>query len=122
MVLKIGRDAKIKKILEEEIVKIRPSESEEAAIKLFVSEFVKSLNKNLSKHHAKASIGGSFSKGTTIKKDRYDVDIFAAFPKQIVGKEISDTLETVLKKLRIVYERLPGSRDYFSVKFEVGNK
>ena len=105
-------DAKI--ILNKKLSEIKPSLKEEEIITGFVSAFMPRLNKSLAKFNAKAVLGGSFSKGTTIKKDKYDVDIFVVFPKS--AKDISHLLEKALKSLKIKAVRLPGSRDYFSIK------
>lgn len=56
-------------------------------------------------------IGGSLAKGTLIKKDNYDIDIFVRFKEAD-----SDKLEKALKKIKEKYRRIHGSRDYFQVK------
>lgn len=110
-------DKKIKQILEKELLQIKPSEKEENEIREMIGEFLLSLNKKLKKY-GKAVIGGSFAKGTTIKKKKYDVDIFVLFKDE--KKNISDMLEKVLKHMKIKAERLPGSRDYFSISMKAG--
>jgi len=101
---------KIKKLLDAELKDIRPSESEEHRIKELVDGFLERLSKKLK--GAKAMVGGSFAKGTTIRKKRYDVDVFVIFEKD---ENISDILGKALKSLKIKADRLPGSRDYFSI-------
>jgi len=107
---------KINEILKKELIKIKPSEKEEASIKKAITKFIFSLNKNLKKIKAKAIVGGSFAKGTTIKKDSYDVDVFVLFSKKM--KNISALLEKVLHKMKVKAKKLPGSRDYFSTEIK----
>jgi len=98
---------------------VKPSEKDENEIRKDVTELVERLNSAFKKSriNAKAIIGGSFAKSTTIKKDRYDVDIFAVFEGKYKSEEISEILEKILKKEKIMADKLPGSRDYFSVNF-----
>jgi len=100
------------RILESELERIKPSSQEEERMGRIVMEFLKKLNSNLRKSRAEAMMGGSFAKGTTIRKRRYDVDLFALFKDD---EGISDKLEKALRALKIRYDRLPGSRDYFSI-------
>jgi len=100
---------------------VKPSDKDENEIKHDVTELVKKLNSAFKKSriNARAIIGGSFAKSTTIKKDRYDVDIFAVFDRKYESDRISEILEKILKKTGIVADKLPGSRDYFSVNFKM---
>ena len=124
----------IGKIMKEELERIKPSEDDEKKIGAIVREFVLKLNSKLKKYKAEAVMGGSFVKGTTIKKKRYDVDLFVLFKEdeKMLGNSknfqraknqrflsISDKLEKALKELKVKYSRLPGSRDYFSIDSEV---
>jgi len=68
---------------------------------------------------AKVIIGGSFAKGTMIKKDRYDVDIFVVFDRKYNTTKISDMLEKALRIAGLRAARLPGSRDYYSVSYKM---
>jgi len=114
----------IEKLKQKILGSIKPSSEDESEIKKQTDSFLEKLNSEFRKMRikAKAETGGSFAKGTTIKKKRYDVDIFAVFDKKYKSDEISAILEKVLKKLAKA-EKLPGSRDYFSVNFEtLGNK
>lgn len=99
------------------LLSIKPNEKEEKEIMGEIFKILASLNNALKKSKIKASavVGGSFAKGTTIKKDRYDVDIFIVFDKEYESEKISDITEKILKKLKMKAERLPGSRDYFNV-------
>lgn len=102
---------KISRILNEELSKIKPDEQE---IKKYDSEIkiiIESLRKKL-KGRANVMLGGSFAKNTVIKKDRYDADIFVRFLKNPDSK----ILEKILKSLKIKFETLHGSRDYFRIR------
>lgn len=84
-----------------------------------IESFVKTLNSFLKKNKvdAEASLGGSVAKGTFIK-DNFDADIFVKFSMASKGKNISDILEGVLKKMNLKASRVHGSRDYFQIKKE----
>jgi tRNA nucleotidyltransferase (CCA-adding enzyme) len=101
----------IQQILSEEIEKVKPSEEENAKLEAEISEIVGFLNKKL-KGKAIVILGGSFAKGTVIKKGKYDADIFVKFHKN----PDSDLLERTLKKFKVKIERLHGSRDYFRLR------
>lgn len=102
---------KIQQILNEEIKKIKPSGEEDSKLKAEIKCILDLLNKKL-KGKANAILGGSFAKGTAIKKDKYDADIFVRFYKN----PDSDALERALKSLKVKIERIHGSRDYFRLK------
>ncbi len=71
------------------------------------------------KINAVCVIGGSFAKGTNLNDD-FDIDFFLKFSKKYKNEELSDLTEKVLKKSKIKYLRVHGSRDYFH--FEKGTK
>lgn len=83
--------------------------------------FKKQIGQDLKKIDARLFIGGSLAKNTIIKKEkRYDVDIFVLFNyKKYKAKsnQISQILEGVLKKKKINYQELKGSRNYFQITF-----
>lgn len=105
----------VTKILKEVLSEITPDAKEKKQITSQANNFLKELNKALKKQKAsaKAVLGGSFAKNTWLKGD-YDVDVFVKFDLKYENKNISDLLEKALKKK--VFERVPGSRDYFWVK------
>jgi len=103
----------LREVLNRELDKVKLTAKEEAEIIQYVNSFMKKLDKELKKYKAKAFLGGSFSKGTVIRKKNYDVDIFILFKKE---GEISNQLGAALKKMKVKAVRLPGSRDYFGVK------
>jgi len=57
-------------------------------------------------------VGGSVGKGTIIKREKYDIDIFVRFDNSYNTKKISDILQGIVgKKAR----RIHGSRDYYQI-------
>lgn len=66
---------------------------------------------------AEIFVGGSFAKGTLIKSDFYDVDIFARFGWKYENiSEILDKIaKNVAKKSKLKLEKIHGSRDYFRI-------
>ena len=99
----------IKKILKQQIKKIKPSEKTINNIDKVYKEFSKDLKENLKYRKIRAEIflGGSFAKGTLMKKDKYDIDVFVRFSNQ---EDISK-LKGLLKRARKVH----GSRDYYEL-------
>ena len=112
----------LKKVLKEQIPLVKPAEKEIKELKKLSKEFIEELNSVLknSKIDAKAFVGGSFAKGTLVKKEKYDVDVFVRFDWRY--DNISDLLEKpakkVSKKFDLKLERLHGSRDYFRAKLK----
>ncbi len=83
--------------------------------KTFIENLNKALKKN--KNQAIIFIGGSFAKGTWVKKEIYDIDLLVRF--KIDKDNLSDILEKAVKSacstMHLSYERVHGSRDYFRV-------
>jgi tRNA nucleotidyltransferase (CCA-adding enzyme) len=96
----------------EVLSRIKPTAAEEKALNAQIAMFVKKLNNVLD--DTRAVLGGSGAKGTWLKK-QHDADIFVVFPASYKNHsaELSDVLEKKLKKLRMPFSRLHGSRDYF---------
>jgi tRNA nucleotidyltransferase (CCA-adding enzyme) len=105
----------VNKILKQVLQRIEPEGMKE--IKDSLAEFEKKLKNGLKKQKINADVfvGGSFAKGTVIKKSRYDVDIFVRFDKQYRGKDISEITERILKKISGKFKKIHGSRDYFEI-------
>lgn len=104
------------KVLEQALENIKPSKYDIKEIKIEVDEFIKKINQQLKSQKVKAEvfIGGSFAKGTIIKKEQYDLDIFLRFHEK--KENLSDITEKIIKKVDKTYKRLHGSRDYFRLK------
>jgi tRNA nucleotidyltransferase (CCA-adding enzyme) len=107
---------KIDNLLKEVLEKSKPTEEELNYIKANVDIFSQNVKKNIKKYKIDAEIfvGGSFAKGTVIKKDNYDVDIFIRYDKKYKNEEISAITKKILgnsKDITIIH----GSRDYFRI-------
>jgi tRNA CCA-adding enzyme len=110
---------KTEKILKEVLKKVEPSEDDLKYIKNQVNIFSQNIKKNIKKYKINAEIfvGGSFAKGTVIKKDHYDVDVFIRYDKKYKNDEISAITKKILgenKNISIIH----GSRDYFRINYE----
>jgi len=112
----------LKKVLREAVKEIKPDEGLMKRIRKISSGFCESLREELVKAKIKADVfvGGSFAKGTLVKKKKYDVDIFVRFSWEY--EDLSDDLEPVLKRvcknLGFSYGRVHGSRDYFMIDID----
>ena len=111
---------KIKEVLDRKLGEIQIDKDTVVYLKKLTADFVDTLNKELSKikGNAEVFIGGSYAKGTLVKKYDYDIDVFVRFDWRF--DNISDLLEKPLKKackkLKMDLERLHGSRDYFRAR------
>ena len=109
---------KNEKILKEVLERCNPSENELKEIKKNVDSFCEALNKNIKKLKIDAEIfvGGSFAKGTVIKKDKYDVDVFIRYDKKYKNEELSELTKKLLNGLK-EHSVIHGSRDYFRINY-----
>lgn len=96
-------------ILQEVLEEISPSRIELTNIKQKAKKILNSLKKS----KFKAEIGGSLAKGTILKKQNQDVDIFV-----ILEKENIEKFHSALKKTKLNFEIVHGSRDYARIKEE----
>lgn len=103
----------MKKILNEQITSIEPSEEELKKIERDTEKFILDLKKKIKDYKAEIFVGGSIAKGTLIKKKKHDIDIFVRFDEKYKDSEISDILGKIVKG-----KRIHGSRDYFQVESE----
>jgi len=111
--------AEMKSILDNVIEKISVPIAEKLLMDRELLSFEKNIKPQLKKHQANLFIGGSLAKQTLIKRDHaYDIDIFVLFPYKLKDKSLSDILEASLKKSKIHFIKLHGSRDYFQVRFK----
>ncbi len=103
----------INSLLKEVLVNVEPSEEELRDIKEKLAQYIEKIKENLRKRKINADIfvGGSAAKGTLIKKDPYDVDIFIRFDKKYKNEVLSDLAERAIAG--IGNTRIHGSRDYF---------
>jgi len=107
---------KIKKILSKALQVVRPSKKELQEIEKQTKKIVKKLNDIIEKEKisAKVFVGGSVAKGTLVRREIYDIDIFIRFSKKY--NDISDLLEKLLKNIGFRTKRIHGSRDYFILR------
>jgi len=100
---------KVDKILSNVLQKISLNNNE---IKKIAKE-TKDLVKILKKNKLNANIGGSLAKGTILKKDNQDVDVFIVLKPEELSK-----FEKLISKTKLKYEIIHGSRDYIQIKKE----
>ena len=107
----------VNSILKQVLEKIKLSEKESEIIKNSLKEFLKDFEGRLQslKIDAEIFVGGSFAKGTMIKKEHHDIDIFIRFNPKYKEEEISKLLGKSLKGTKNVL-KIHGSRDYFRIK------
>ncbi len=109
----------IKQILEKQKELVRPDKESLKIAKKYLGVLSSSLKKELRKNKARADIfiGGSFAKGTLVKKDIYDIDIFLRFERRqdLLSVPLEKIVRAVSKTLRAKYELVHGSRDYFRI-------
>lgn len=68
--------------------------------------------------YARVVLGGSVAKGTWLR-GTHDVDVYVQFSRARYknrSEELSDILQGALRRVRLSFERLHGSRDYFRVE------
>ncbi len=107
----------MKKVLDNVLEKISLTEEEISEINEELEGFLSKIESNIKKFKIDVEIfvGGSYAKGTLIRKKTYDVDIFLRFNKRYSGKDYSKLSKKVLsgiKKMSVSH----GSRDYFKAE------
>lgn len=104
----------IKSVLNELNFSVDSKEMSE--IKKESNVLIKEIKAILKKNRIKAEVflGGSFAKGTIVRSNEYDIDIFVRFDSKY--EDISEILENAIKKVKgYRTERVHGSRDYFKL-------
>jgi tRNA nucleotidyltransferase (CCA-adding enzyme) len=94
------------------IKKIEFSEYELSEIRKEVNGFQERLKKGVGKQ-AEVFIGGSYAKGTMLKKGKIDIDVFVIFPED--KGDLSEKLRKFLTRAGFKFSTIHGSRDYFQV-------
>lgn len=112
---KSGKKKSVRQVLREQVERVKPEKEVLDEIKKKVKEFIPKLERGLSDEgiEAQVFVGGSFAKGTLVRKDKYDIDVFVRFDWRY--ENLSDELDKVLKNLGFRFERIHGSRDYFKI-------
>lgn len=100
---------KVEKVLSSVLQEISLTDKEIKQIEKETKELVKTLKKN----KLNANIGGSLAKGTILKKDNQDVDIFIVLKQEELSK-----FEKLVAKTKLKFEVIHGSRDYIQIKKE----
>ena len=108
---------KINDVLKEVLVEVTPTKETLAFMQEELTNFLEQGNKKLKKLKLDAEffVGGSFAKGTVVKKGSYDVDIFLRFDKKYPEKDLTKLTKKVLRRTKGV-SKVHGSREYFRVK------
>ncbi len=104
--------SKLQNVLNEVSKKISLTPKEENFIKKRANQIIVQIKKNLK--NEKILIGGSLAKGTLIRKEEQDVDIFVIFNDE----ESTKKLEKILIKSNLDIKKIHGSRDYFQLREE----
>ncbi len=109
---------KLKEVLQKEILLVTPNNEEMRHLHDSLQKVIEALTEEIQLHKIKADVfvGGSLAKGTLIKREEYDVDIFVRFNR---GGDLSGILEKMVektsKKHHWRFQKLHGSRDYFRI-------
>ena len=109
----------VQSIIKKEIKLLLPAAEALKKVRQATEYFLDALEKQLERKHIDADVfvGGSFAKGTFIKADKYDVDVFIRFDWKY--EQLSELLEPVLRNVAkdrgLKVEKIHGSRDYFKV-------
>jgi len=93
-----------------------PSDAEMERLRDETRKIVEAIKKNviIQRINAEVFVGGSFKKGTIMRSDNYDIDIFVRFSKKYDENKISELLEKIISGIG-EYQRIHGSRDYFRI-------
>lgn len=102
----------IKKVLNDVLASISLTKKEENNLRNNANQIIKQIKPNIKEGNI--LIGGSLAKGTIIKKEEQDVDIFIVFNKE----ESTIELDKILKKSKISARNIHGSREYFQLQKE----
>jgi len=107
---------KVNDILKQVLEKIEPPEEDMKIINNSIKDFREKVEDKIKKLKIDCEIfvGGSFAKGTMIKKDYYDADIFLRFDKKYRDEKISLLAKRILEDF-VNVSVIHGSRDYFKI-------
>ncbi|PIN93772.1 hypothetical protein COU54_01935 [Candidatus Pacearchaeota archaeon CG10_big_fil_rev_8_21_14_0_10_31_24] len=97
-------------------LEVVPEEEVSLNLKKSAKEIVNLIVKaiNIKKFSAKVDLVGSFAKNTLIRGESYEVDIFVRFDdSENISARLEEVVKIVSKEMKINYEKIHGSRDYF---------
>jgi len=101
------------KVLEKVIKKISTKKHDKEISKAYSDTKTKLETAILSlKINCSVFLGGSLAKGTMLSNNK-EIDIFLRFTQDYKNKELSELAEKILKRTKIKFKRVHGSRDYF---------
>ncbi len=115
----------VQSIIKQQIKLLLPDKNALKKVNELTRYFLDALEKEFirKKIDADVFVGGSFAKGTFIKSDKYDVDVFVRFDWKY--EQLSEILEPVLRNVAknrgLKVEKIHGSRDYFKVMSDDSN-
>jgi len=119
----------IQSVLKEELKKIKLSEEELEEIRNLTEKLVEAIYCRIRKRgiDAEVFIGGSLAKGTILRKESYDIDLFARFDKKYGEVEIGKLMRKIffffkVPGIRTRKKKIHGSRDYYKVILGKGKK
>jgi len=98
-------------VLKNVLKKVKPDEATVAKIAVKVEKFTKRLSAVID---AEITLGGSYAKDTYLS-DIKDVDIYVQFDRKYADHDISLIVKEALDKMKVKFEVLHGSRDYFQI-------
>lgn len=101
----------LKEVLEKQLERIKLDEEEYSHLVNKAQAIKEELEEEIKKIKAEVFIGGSLAKGTLIKKEKYDVDIYVRFEKEGDLEKLGE----IIKKTKLKANKTHGSRDYFQI-------
>lgn len=109
----------VKKVIQNVLKKIKPSESERKKLEAVINFCKKNIEKELAKQriNAEVCVGGSAAKDTWLS-GQHDIDFFVRFNKSYDGKDIGKLLSKPIKTIFKKAETVHGTRDYYRTEHE----
>jgi len=88
-------------ILKQALERVNPNKKEISEIKKHLDSFLAKLKERIFKLglDTEVFVGGSYAKGTMIKKDHYDIDIFLRFNEKYKDEELSGLVSKILEAM-----------------------
>ena len=112
----------MEEVLKEELELIQVSNQEKNELKKIVDATMQTIKSKIDNLgiDAELFIGGSFAKGTLIKKSNYDVDIFLRFDKEYSEEQMREKFKRIffwfkIPKHKAKIKLIHGSRDYYQI-------
>lgn len=108
----------LSRFLEEQSRFLIPEKEVVAELTHISNGIKKELTKALSAKKIRSSvfIGGSFAKGTLLKAEEYDVDLFVRFSVIRQSNQLEKILGKIARDRKMVLKKIHGSRDYYQLQ------